>query len=244
MNYSEHYNLNLVEGTDLFNPLTNDVPNYEAIDAAMYNNKVRGIGTATELLSGTVHALTRADSDTNVFRFVATANYTAGDTFTVDGVQVTALMTDGTALASNAYVINANVLCCLVGTVLTLYVSPGTMETANNALRLGGQLPEYYGTADDVASATAVANAASTLATYVNTKLSSLTQGILTAGQTSITLTNSSITTASIIEVFVDVEAGVASEPINYKTITVTAGTVVLTFDAQENDITVGIRVA
>jgi len=164
MQTSEYYELNLVEGTDLVNPLLQDVPNYETIDEVMHDNAVNSVPLATELKSGTVHALTRTNGEAAMFRFVATSRYDEGDTFTVDGIQVSGLLTDGTTLSDGAYAINANVLCCLTGTVLTLFTVPGAIQTAQNALKLGGELPSYYGKASDVTSATNVANAASVLA--------------------------------------------------------------------------------
>lgn len=99
MRSSTHFGLNLVEGSDIVNPLVQDVPNYEAIDEQMYKNKNGGIGTATELVSGTVHAITRQIATAAMFRFTATSKYNYGDTFTVDGVSVSATAPDGEALA-------------------------------------------------------------------------------------------------------------------------------------------------
>lgn len=131
MQYTDHYNLNLPEGTDIVNPLVQDNPNYTAIDNAMYANKLRVIGTATELTTGTVHALTRADQDIAAFKFVATSDYNAGDTFTVDGVSVTARVTDGSSIPTGAYKINSTVLCILDGSVLNLINVSGNIKAAN-----------------------------------------------------------------------------------------------------------------
>lgn len=169
MNTSDHYNLNLVEGTDIVNPLIVDVPNYEAIDAQMYENSCATIGMATELTSGSVHSITRANSDAPMFRFTATSNWTAGDTMTVDGIQVTVLLPTGETLGSGAYVINSTVLCSLVGTLVTVYGPSGTVSEADNAQRLGGNPPEYYGTAEAVTAAQETANAAGVLAGSANT---------------------------------------------------------------------------
>lgn len=169
MNTSDHYNLNLVEGTDIVNPLIVDVPNYEAIDAQMYENACATIGMATELTSGSVHSITRANSDAPMFRFTATSNWTAGDTMTVDGIQVTVLLPTGETLGSGAYVINSTVLCSLVGTLVTVYGPSGTVSEADNAQKLGGNPPEYYGTAEAVTAAQETANAAGVLAGAANT---------------------------------------------------------------------------
>lgn len=130
MNTSTYYNLNLVEGTDIVNPLTTDVPNYETIDEVMHNNAISGVTLATEVANGTTHALIRENSECAVIRFIATSNWTLGDTITVDGIPVVALLPSGEVLPSGAYVINANVLCILTGTNLTVYAE---RKKANNA---------------------------------------------------------------------------------------------------------------
>ena len=120
MQYTPHYNLNLPEGTDIVNPLVQDNPNYAAIDTALYNNKLRVVGTATHVKTGTNHAITLADSDIDQFKFVATGDYATGDTFTVDGVTVTPRIADGSTIPNGAFKINSTVLCILDGTVLNL----------------------------------------------------------------------------------------------------------------------------
>ena len=121
MQYTSHYNLNLPEGTDIVNPLVQDNPNYTAIDTALYNNKVRVVGNATEVKSGTVHAITRSDSDIDVMRFTATGDWITGDTMTVDGTPVSVYLQDGTAPLTGAYVINTEVVAVINGSRVTLY---------------------------------------------------------------------------------------------------------------------------
>lgn len=139
MQYTSNYHLNLPEGTDVVNPLVQDNPNYSAIDVAMFANKQAVIGSATEVVSGTAHAITRANTDSNYFRFTATGNWVAGDTMTVDGTTVNVYLSDGTTLDSGAYVINSEVLAILNGTRVTLIVSGKTQVigassvTYNNA---------------------------------------------------------------------------------------------------------------
>ena len=131
MNTSTYYNLKLVEGTDIVNPLTTDVPNYETIDEQMHNNSIAGVTLATEVASGKVHALVRENNECAVIRFIATSNWALGDTITVDGIPVVALLPSGEALPDGAYVINANVLCILTGSNLTVYVERKKSENAN-----------------------------------------------------------------------------------------------------------------
>jgi len=61
--------------------------------------------------------------------------------------------------------------------------------------------------------------------------------GVLTAGQTSIQFVDSIITTDSTIDVYTDAD-------VDYNSITVAAGSVTLTFDAQANDMKVKVRVS
>ena len=143
MNYTTNYNLNKPEGTDLYNHLTIDNPNMDTIDAAMHSNKLQAIGDATELVSGTVHAITRLDGDQNIFRFKATGDFHLGDTVTVDGVTVNAYTTAGQQLLEEAYVLSAEVLCMLDGTNLWVIVNKipdaseipyNTTDNVDNAL--------------------------------------------------------------------------------------------------------------
>lgn len=173
MRNTNYYDLKVIEGTDIFNPLAVDPDNLDLIDEVMHENASASISTATELTSGTVHSLVRDNADASVFRFVATSNATAGDTYTVDGIQVTALKPNGTPLADNDYVINANVLCILVGTLLTIYVS-GTTATASDSEKLGGELPSYYGKAADVTLALENSSSAQTLANAVSVEVEKL----------------------------------------------------------------------
>ena len=131
MTTTTYYNLNIVEGTDIVNPLIVDNPNYEKIDETMHNNAVTGVTLATEIANATVHAITRENSECAVIRFIATSRWKAGDTVTVDGVPVTALLPSGETLPDGAYVINSNVLCVLTGTNLTIYAERKKVENAN-----------------------------------------------------------------------------------------------------------------
>ena len=132
MTTTTYYNLNIVEGSDIVNPLIVDNPNYEKIDETMHDNAVAGVTLATEITNATVHAITRENSDCSVIRFIATSRWKAGDTVTVDGVPVTALLPSGETLPDGAYVINANVLCILTGTNLTVYLDSKKVENADD----------------------------------------------------------------------------------------------------------------
>lgn len=169
MRESEHFNLFLAEGSDIVNPLVQDVQNYVDIDAQMFKNQNAGVQNATELKSGTVHAITRNVPDAQFITFTATSNYTAGETFTVDGVQVSALTVSGETLPTGAYVINSQVLCVLKGTLLTFY-GIGS-EVADNSLALNGHPDTYFGTKEEVDNAIDTANAVNVLVEEINNKL-------------------------------------------------------------------------
>ena len=131
MTNTTYYDLNIVEGTDIVNPLIVDNPNYNKIDEVMHDNAVSGVTLATEIANATVHAITRENSECSVIRFIATSVWKAGDTITVDGVSVTALLPSGETLPEGAYVINSNVLCILTGTNLTVYAERKKTEYAS-----------------------------------------------------------------------------------------------------------------
>lgn len=123
MQNTSNYNLNIVEGTDIVNIPVQLNPNFQTIDSEMFKNKQGSTGTATEVVTGTVHAIVRANPDADVFRYTATGNWTSGDTMTVDGGAVTVHLTDGTAPGTGAYVIGAEVVAVINGTLVTLISS-------------------------------------------------------------------------------------------------------------------------
>lgn len=137
MKQTTNFALKTVEGTDLFNPLTQVNPNWETIDGQMKSNQTAGITSATHNKSGTLHALVRSTAGVPVMRFTATGDYRTGDTFTVDGQNVTARLPDGTSLPDYAFRINSNILAVQAGGVLTIVTNgasvdlDGYMETSN-----------------------------------------------------------------------------------------------------------------
>ena len=241
MNQTTNYELKQYEGSDTFNPLQVDVPNMTTIDTVMHNNELNSIPTATHVLSGTVHALVRSKPDSRFFQFVATADFTFGDTVTVDGIAYTAQTTNGQVLNTDAFVENANVLCCLTGSELTFYVS--SVGTAPDADRLGGELPSYYATQSDMTQAQSDIG---TNASDINTlggELHNIISNTLLAGATTVTFIDARIKTTSIIEPWQNVPTGQNVDIIAPTAISVSSGQCTLTFDAQPVDVLVGIRV-
>lgn len=128
MQNTSNYNLNIVEGTDIVNIPVQLNPNFQTIDAEMFKNKQGSTGTATEVVTGSVHAIVRANTDADIFRFTATGNWASGDTMTVDGSAVTVHLTDGTAPAAGAYVIGAEVVAVINNTLVTLISSSAPVD--------------------------------------------------------------------------------------------------------------------
>lgn len=176
-----YFKLKKPVGDDLYNHLTIDNPNMDAIDTAMHNNQQAAICMATHSKVGTVHTLTRQGGKSPMFRFVATAAFAAGDTFTVDGQAVTATLPDGSGLSAGAFVINANVLCCLVGTQLTVYTVAGVGSL--NADTLDGHPASYFAPASETAKKSTSQNV--TLNTGLWTSVDGMyTQSVSVAGVT------------------------------------------------------------
>lgn len=192
MKTTTYYDLNIVEGTDIVNPLTVDNPNYQKIDETMHDNAVAGVTLATELTNATIHALTRENSDCSVIRFIATSRWKAGDSVTVDGVPVLALLPSGETLPDGAYVINANVFCVLTGTNLTVYVGKSATdanEIAFNDTTVGAELVRLNGEIvnldGEVTSLNGEIVRLDGEIDNVNSKLSDLSKYVLLASSTS-----------------------------------------------------------
>lgn len=150
METTTNYGFRKYQSGDLFNPLTVNNPNLDDIDTDMKAVSDRAIGRATELVSQGVHAITVLDTDCKTIKWVATANFTAGETFTVNGIQCNAYLPSGEALGTNAYVSGAQVIGSLNddNSAITIYVPQGSVAVASDSERLGGQLPSYYATKD------------------------------------------------------------------------------------------------
>lgn len=148
MQTTTNYGLKTYQAGDLFNPLTTDNVNMETIDTDLKAVSNRAIGRATELVSQGVHAITILDTDCKTIKWVATANFTAGETFTVNGIQCNAYLPSGEALGTNAYVSGAQVIGSLNddNSAITIYVPQGSVAVASDSERLGGELPSYYAT--------------------------------------------------------------------------------------------------
>ena len=132
MTTTTNYGYNVVEGTDQVNIQTQIAPNFTDIDTDLKAVSDAAITTATHTIAGTVHQLVRDDSDRAVLRFVATGDFATGDTFTVDGLTVTARLVNGEALQTGCFKINNCVEAVLVGTVLNVNAINPTVSDASD----------------------------------------------------------------------------------------------------------------
>ena len=132
MTYTTNYNLMLVEGTDVVNPLTQLNPNISDIDSQMKSNADATVARATCTKTGTNHAVTTVNSDAAMQRFTATGNWETGDTMTIDGVSVSVYLPDGTAPQTGCFVINSEVIIAINGSRVTLYAAPALSQSASD----------------------------------------------------------------------------------------------------------------
>ena len=165
MSTTQYLNLNKPSGSDLVNPLTDTFPNWDIVDAAYHELDLRALGRATELVSQGVHAITILDTDCKTIKWTATANFTVGDTFTVNGIQCNAYLPSGETLGTNAYVSGAQVIASLNddNSAMTVYVPQGAVAVASDSERLGGELPSYYATKSYADGIKSTADSASNL---------------------------------------------------------------------------------
>lgn len=132
MQHTPNFNLNLPEGTDLWNYLTQTNPNFATLDTLLKGIQDGTVTTATEVASGTAHAITRTLPDANVIRFTATSAWTLGDTMTIDGTPVTVVKPNGTNLQTGDYIIGSEVLGVLRATQFTVYLgAPSSLDAAD-----------------------------------------------------------------------------------------------------------------
>ena len=240
MQTTSNYGYNVVESTDTCNIPVQISPNFTKIDTDLKDVSDAALTTAIDTYSSNVHALIRNDADRNVFYFVAPVNFTAGDTFTLDGIAINAVTVSGEALTDNAFRVNSIVPCYVYGQNLTLVCEKAiTIPTPTAATTT------YDNTASELV-ATNVQDAIDEVVTSIDAIEESNTQlitGTLPAGSTTLTLSSPRIKTTSIIDVWQDVGSGASVDIVAPIAIEVNAGSVTLTFDALSANAIFGIRV-
>lgn len=233
MQSTSNYSLNLVEGTDIVNIPVQLNPNFQTIDSAMFNNKQSTVGTATEVVTGTSHAIVRNNPDSDIFRFTATGAWTAGDTMSVDGNSVTVHLADGTTPPTGAYIIGAEVLAVINSSLVTLMIGAplsGGVSSFNG--RTGTVLPAA---GDYVAGDIDYDNTGSGLvATDVQSAIDELASG---SAPSSVTITADGVKTFGVLlaELWVAIDA---SELTRHSKIDYTASGTIMTFNMSSRSLT------
>ena len=151
MSQTTHYNLNKPTGSNLVNPLVDTFPNWDIVDTEMYKNYNLGVSGATETVSQGVHAIVRTEADLPFFKFTAVANFSTGDTFTLDGVSVNVYTPDGLALKNGAFVSGATIIGYYNSSnhSVTLMLNTSSGAVANSA-QLDGHDASYFAKASDI----------------------------------------------------------------------------------------------
>ena len=233
MSLTPNFGFNIPASTDIVNLLTQCYPNFNIADTAMQSIKEQGISQATESKSGTVHNIVRVDSDCSVFWFTATSNFTTGDTFTVDGSPVTAVKVSGAGLETGDFVINSNVPCIVKGSVLTVLAGGGSST-------IEAQDVDYDNSGSGL-TATDVQDAIDEVSSdisAVNANVSTKKTGTITAGNTTITLTDASILSTSFIDIYF------FDKLLTPVSVVTAVGSVTIEIEAQSTNTDVAIRIA
>lgn len=239
MQTTTNYGYNVVESTDTCNIPVQISPNFTDIDTDLKAVSDKALGEAVDTFASNVHALVRNDADRNMFFFIAPADYVAGDTFTLDGVTINAVDAAGNALDDDAFRVNSTVLCIVYGSRLTLYVDEQIASLTAANITYDNTISGL--TATDVQNAIdELASGLSTVASDVSdigTALTSLLTGTIAAGATSVTISDASITTNSIIDIYFK------DKVLSPTNVTVTTGAITIEIDAESDATYVGVRV-
>ena len=234
MSLTPNFGMNIPDTLDIVNLLTQCYPNFTLLDGVLQAIKESGVTTASETKSGTTHQLVRTVPACSVLRFTATSNFVTGDSFTVDGTPVTAVAVNGTSLQTGDFVINSNVIGIVVGAVLTLFAggnsAPDASDVTYDNTGSGLSANDVQAAIDELASGVEAVAAASLVHA----------EGTITAGNTSVTISDTNITVNSYIDIYF------WNRPdVTYSNVTVSAGSVTVTIPAADAaDIAVSVRIA
>lgn len=119
-----------------------DVTEYTQVGAEFHAADVNAacLLEANHQKVNTVHQITTPNTATENIKFIATAAYARGDTFTLNGVELTAKMLNGKPLADGHFGQGAMVTCLLANNVLWFEGGCGAVlvdDTTGVAYRLG-----------------------------------------------------------------------------------------------------------
>lgn len=156
MQQTTNFKLNLPEGSDLFAPMLDYNPNWSAIDNQMQLNRLNSMQEADCIFAGGVFQLTRKVKGASFFRFTAPADYTAGNTFTVDGEVFTAGLAGNFAALPDGAFTNGNIVVAYLdaGDAKKLAIMTGSSPLPNDidAKTLEGHGADYFATAQALTS--------------------------------------------------------------------------------------------
>ena len=105
--------------------------------------------------AGTVHALTTENTTTENLKFTAVADFVQGDTFTLNGIVMNALMPDGNALSGDFFKTGAVVFGFVSGANIYFVGGGGSNSqaiitlTATNGASMAGRTVTVYNNEDD-----------------------------------------------------------------------------------------------
>ena len=109
-----------------------DVTDYEVVGSEFGSSDIMAVCLLPfdHTRSGTVHQLTSPNTTAQNIKFTATANYMSGDTFSVNGQNVTAVTLNGSSLVAGCFISGSVVSCFLSGTTLYFSDSMGSVDAA------------------------------------------------------------------------------------------------------------------
>ena len=149
MQTTTNYGFNIVEGTDIVNPLTQENPNWNSTDTILKAISDCTFNLATHYKSGNTHLITRDVSTPgyNIIRFRATADWNEGDILSLDGVTQTVCFSNGETPGEGAFKTDNYVLLFKFGTRtrVTMFASPTKyLPTASEVTTTGGDSVQDY----------------------------------------------------------------------------------------------------
>lgn len=164
MQQTTNFKLNLPEGSDLFAPMHDFNPNWSAIDNQMQLNRLSSMQEADCIFAGGVFQLTRKVKGSTFFRFTAPADYTAGNTFTVDGEVFTAGLAGNFATLPDGAFTNGNIVVAYLDAgdakKMALMTGSSPLPKDIDAKTLEGHGADYFATAQALEAVNSTATSA------------------------------------------------------------------------------------
>lgn len=168
MQQTTNFKLNLPEGSDLFAPMLDYNPNWSAIDNQMQLNRLNSMQEADCIFAGGVFQIKRKVIGSTFIKFTAPANYTAGNTFTVDGEVYTAGLAGNFAALPDGAFTSGNIVVGYLdmgdAKKLALMTGSSPLPKDIDAKTLEGHPASYFATQVSIAEVNATATSAGSVA--------------------------------------------------------------------------------